>query len=180
MTRRATRTLIRTLYGAAAILCGLVVIASCSGAGDTEREIIDRPVGEGVSNDDASTTLLTNARVYPDAETDWVSSIAYGADGTIIAVGSEDDVVGIVGEDVRIIDGATHVVIAGAFLVQDEATFPVRRTDVTGELAPGTAADFTIIDRDPFSTDPDDLEAATVLLVVKSGVELYRSPAFDR
>ena len=169
---------LRLLLGSLGLL--LASVGCSSGGGDAEREVIDRPVGADVSNEDATTTLLTNARVYPDSETDWVSSVAYGPDGTVLAVGNEDDVVGTVGEDIRILDGATHVVIPGAFLVQDEDPFPVSAADVDGALRAGEPADYTVLDTDPFTASPEQLAAADVLLVVRDGVELYRSARFDR
>ncbi len=49
----------------------------------------------------------------------------------------------------------------------------------TGRLAPGCAADFVVVDRDPFSTSPEQLAETRVLRTVLDGAAVYDTGAIE-
>ena len=51
-----------------------------------------------------------------------------------------------------------------------------RATEI-GSLEPGRLADFTVLDRNPLSTDPERLTGLRVLATVVGGTPVYQSAA---
>ena len=89
-------------------------VACGSDADPAAPNVVDVPVDPELSDTTASMTLVTNALIFTGDETDpWAASLAFGADGTVAAVGNEDDVVGVVGTSLRIVDGSANAVIPG-------------------------------------------------------------------
>ena len=57
------------------------------------------------------------------------------------------------------------------------AAYALRQEKTTGSLEPGKRADFIVLDRDIFATDPFELHATRVLATYLDGREVYRDPA---
>jgi len=57
------------------------------------------------------------------------------------------------------------------------AAYALRQEDRTGSLEPGKRADFIVLDRDIFTTDPFELHATRVLATYLDGREVWRSDA---
>lgn len=59
-------------------------------------------------------TVVTNASVYTvDQDQPWADAFAYNSDGVVVAVGSDDDVFAIAGDEPNVIDADGNLVLPG-------------------------------------------------------------------
>ncbi len=88
------------------VLCLLVIASACTSSDSTE--------GPNDSTSDSGVTVVINAQIYTvDSDQPWVDAFAFDADGIIIAVGSESDVMAAAGEGAATIDGDGSMILPG-------------------------------------------------------------------
>lgn len=85
----------------------LLTVASACTSSDSPSEL-------GDSTPDSGVTVVINAHIYTvDPHQPWVDAFAFNADGIIIAVGPESDVMAAAGSDVKTIDADGSMVLPG-------------------------------------------------------------------
>lgn len=90
----------------------LIAVAPAAAACSSATQAQSSEITLGATSD--STTIVVNAEVYTLDDTQpWAESFAYDANGVIIAVGTEDEVADVAGDDPAVINAGGQLVLPG-------------------------------------------------------------------